>query len=394
MKILLFTNLFPNNKEPNRGIFVLQCARYLSKMCELMVVSHVPWWPKWLNFPASMAMNRSIVQEEKIDGITVFHPRWVTIPAISRLFNGFGLFLSLQRFFLKIQRQFDFDILFAQWLFPDGFAAALLSGIMRKPLVLQAHGCDVNLYTRYFWRRQMIRWALHRAQQVIVVSLPMKKRLIEIGIPDGKISIIPNAINMEKFFPLNTTEIRGQLKLSQKEKLVLFIGSFEPVKGVEYLLSAFKHLKADVSMPVRLIMIGKGSLHNIILDFIDKNAMSDAVTVVGEVPYETIPLWINACDILCLPSIREGLPNVVLEAQACGKPVVASRVGGIPDVVSSDEYGFLVQSGDSKGLADALQKALATTWSAENISHNPHLISWQENARLTYECLQKALPGN
>lgn len=391
MNALLITNLFPNNKEPNRAVFVKQSVVHLAKMCHVVVVAPVNWFPRWLKWPKSHAISASIVREEVIEGVRVLHPRWFSIPVLTRLLNGILLFSGLLPGIRKLSRQFMCDIIYAHWLYPDGFASTILSIVMRKPLVLHAHGCDLNLYGRYFFRRLMIRWSMNRARTVIVVSKPMYKKAVELGIPESKIVVIRNGVDKKYFYPMDQDKCRRALNLSLNEKIILFIGSFEEVKGIQFLLPAIRIVVSEAQVPVRLVMIGKGSLRDNIVQTLAECDISEHVTLAGEVKHDAIVQWLNASDILCLPSIREGLPNVVLEAQACGKPVVTSRVGGIPDVIIGDEYGFLVEAGNVTQLSGALQCALAKQWDSVHIMKNPNLVSWEENAVETFEVLQKAI---
>lgn len=390
MKVLLITNLFPNNMEPNRGIFVKQSAARLAKLCELTVVAPVNWFPPCLKRPKGMAGMREIAREETIDGIRVLHPRWFSLPVITRLFNGFLMFFALVPIVLRIKKQFDFDVIYAHWLFPDGFASALLAMLARRPLVLHARGCDLNQYTRFLFRRWMILWSIRRAARLIVVSDPMHKRAEALGVPTEKLAVIRNGVDKQFFYPIDRVLCREEVGLPVGEKIILFVGSFEEVKGIQFLLPAFRDAAKASPVPVRLVMIGKGSLRETIQRALAELSIADRVTLAGEVKHDALVRWLNASDILCLPSIREGLPNVVLEAQACGKPVVATRVGGIPDVITEDAYGFLVEPTNISELSGALRRAIEKEWAPARIIENPQLCDWEKNAEITRAVLSGA----
>lgn len=381
MKVLLITNLFPNNREPNRGIFVKQSAVYLSRLCELVVVAPVNWFPPLFKWSKSMVALREVPREEIIEGIRVLHPRWFSVPLLTRLINGFLMFVALTPCLRSVKKEFNFDVIYAHWLFPDGFAAALVSRIFRKPLLLHAHGCDVNRYMNSHLRKTMITAAINHARGVSVVSRQIRQRLISEGVPAEKISFIPNGINRSSFRPVPMEEARKKLNLVKGEFIYLFIGSFEMVKGVDTLIKAFNLLANTVKRhDAHLYLIGHGSCEGLMRTLVSECAINKSVHFIGSIQHALIPVWMNAANILCLPSIREGIPNVVLEAQSCGKPVIASCVGGIPDIISSEQYGFLVQPNNLSSLADALVKGLSKTWDPSVIAMNPMLISWKDHA--------------
>lgn len=392
MKVLLITNLFPNKMEPNRGIFVKQSAVHLAKLCELVVVAPVNWFPPLLKWPKSMATLRETPREETIDGIRVLHPRWFAVPSFTRLFNGFLMFFGLISCVQRLKNEFDFDVIYAHWLFPDGFAASLISLIVDKPLLLHAHGCDVNHYFNDRARKLMIMNAIGRARGVSVVSRQIRERLINAGVPAGKISFIPNGIDRSLFRPIPMYEARKKLDLSPEEFIFLFIGSFEMVKGVDVLIKALAGcLRAVRRDDVRLYLVGHGSREGLMRALVSEYAISDKVHFVGSVQHTLIPLWMNAANILCLPSIREGIPNVVLESQSCGRPVIASRVGGIPDIINSEDYGLLALPNNVFSLSDALVHGLTKPWDDSVIIMNPMLMSWKYHAELKMSFISLAL---
>ena len=175
-----------------------------------------------------------------------------------------------------------------------------------------------------------------------------------------------NGIDRQKFRPLNRTECCRKLGLDPDRKRVLYVGNLLPVKGPTIL--------ARANVGAELVFVGTGP---------------EPVKTVGARPHEEIPVWMNASDVLCLPSLHEGLPNVALEAMACGLPVVASRVGGVPEIVREGENGLLVPASDVSALAAALQTALATAWDREAIRRTVERFDWGLNARTVLDVLER-----
>ncbi|HBU69102.1 MAG TPA: hypothetical protein DEE98_01830 [Elusimicrobia bacterium] len=378
LKVLVITNLFPNNIEKNRGIFIKQSLQRINGPCDIRVVAPVPWFPLNIKFLSNWSVNSLVSAEEEIAGIKTYHPRWLVIPKMMRSMYGFLMFACILPGILKVRKSFDFDVIYGHWIYPDGFASALLAKILKVPVVLHARGCDINQYTRFYLRRKMITWAVKNARSIITVSRQLKENVVKLGIEPEKIIVVQNGVDTGIFKPMDRNECRSKLGLNKEEKIILFIGTVEEVKGVEYLIEAFKKIRDRGVGKIRLIVIGKGALENKIKEKTAGYGLSDIVDFVREIPHAEVPLWINSCDVFCLPSIREGMPNVILETLSCRRPVVATDVGGIPDIMNSAEYGLLVPPRDPEALAGALIRLLSE---GRKEIYNPEtVLSWGEHA--------------
>lgn len=391
IKVLLMTNLFPNSKEPNKGIFVKQEAAELSKLCDMQVVAPVPWFPFKLKFLSKWSINAFIPSAETIDGIPVFHPRWFVTPKILGALYGFYYYLSIRTVTKKIMMTFTFDVIYAQWMYPDGFAAVILGRVFKKPVILQGLGCDVNLYTKFFFRRLMIVWSINNSEKTIVVSEALKDALLKIGIDKQKVIVIPNGVNTDLFKPMSMESCRKEIGLPLDAKIIVFIGSLEEVKGVECLIRSFHELlRSNSGKKILLVMIGEGSFKEKIGEWVEKLGIKDKVTMAGVVKHENIPIWLNASDVFCLPSIREGMPNVILEALACGKYVVATNVGGIPELLKSDKMGILVPPNSATALSGAFEKCL-NVHELRAVNEERSVLSWRDNAKEVMNCVSAAV---
>jgi len=379
MKLLIITNLFPNSKEPIRGMYNKQQFAELTKTCELEVVAPLPYHhflkvPYW----------------EIIDGVQVHHPRYFMTPKLGRSLYGFYYFFGIVGKIRDIYSHFKFDCILATWAYPDGFAAGLIAKMFKKPLVIKVHGSDINLHTRYRLRRLMIVYTLNRCAKVIAVSNALKKRMVDIGVLEEKIEVISNGVDMDKFFPMDNVECRKKLNLPLEKKLVLYVGNLVEVKGPDILIEAASRLPENV----RVIMIGSGALEDSLKEKVKLLKLDNKVTFAGVKPHKDIPLWINAADVLCLPSLHEGCPNVVLESMACGRPVVASRVGGLEEIVHTDDMGILVKSGDPLILTGALSRALDKVWDYNAIKEKSIDCDWADNAAKLKNELDRALESS
>lgn len=372
MKILVITTNYPNNMEPNRSIFNKERIRYLSKHSEIKIIAPIPWVPSFLDHKFS-----KVYKYELVDGIEIFHPRYFMIPKIGRSLYGFFFFLSIINFVKHFKKNYDFDLIYCPWVYPDGFAAALICRLLNKPLILHASGSDINYFTRFLIRRKLISYALKCSEHILVVSNALKEKLIDLGIDDNRISVVHSGVDLEKFYPMDMFYAREKCNLPREKKIVLFIGRLSEEKGVNYLVEAFSILCRNNLNDIYLVIIGEGSCKKKIMDKILSSKLNESTLMVGLKNHEEIPRWINAANLVCLPSLREGFPNVLLESLACGRPVVASNVGGVKEIIYSEDFGILVPPKDIFSLAYAIKTTLLKKWSPEKLRNNIKVKDWE-----------------
>lgn len=393
MKILVFTTLFPNNVWPNHGVFVKERMSAVAGLggCEVKVIAPVPYHPpmrvgkRW--------RHSQVAREEVIDGIQVYHPRYFMIPKLSMPFHGLMMFLAVLYFVKKLKARFDFDIIDAHYVYPDAFAAVLLGRIVRKPVVVTARGSDINVFAELPLIRRLIRYTLERVDGVIAVSEALKTRIVGLGIPEKKVSVVPNGVDPTKFYPINKTVAREDLGLPNDRKLLLSVGGLESVKGFDQLIKAMRILVNEFqATDVLLLIVGDGALRQELLRMISACSLDAYVRLIGAVPHEQLRLWYSAADLFCLASRSEGWPNVVVESLACGTPVVATAVGGIPEIIRSEFLGCLVNSGDRQ-IAEIVRDALGRTWRSHEIVSYMEQRTWERTARSVIRNLEFAVNG-
>lgn len=375
MKILLISNLYPNSKEPARGIYNKQQVVELTRLCEVRVVAPLPWH-----------QIKGVPSSEVIDGIQIYHPRYFMTPKIGRSLYGFFFYFSLLSYVKKLHKEFGFDVILATWAYPDGFGSYLIAKALKKPIVIKVHGTDINEYSKYFLRRKLISHALKNSNAVIAVTGALKKKLSLIGVPEEKITVIPNGVNTDLFKPIDQAECRKKLDLPLDKKIILYVGNFVPIKGVDILVKAFSELVRSYSNAL-LLLVGDGSLEAKLHDNVKELGIEQGVIFSRRTTHDSIPFHMNACDIFCLPSRNEGCPNVVLEAMACGTPIVATNVGGVPELVNDSRLGMLVIPGSARFLTDALKEALDRRWNHDAIALHGSKFTWTENAQKLFQML-------
>ncbi|MDR4459457.1 MAG: glycosyltransferase family 4 protein [Nitrospirales bacterium] len=392
MNVLVFTSLFPNNQSPNHGIFIQQRLKHSMARHGwiVKVVAPVPYYPPGLG--GWRATYRKVAGHEVREGMEVWHPRYVMIPKIGMMLQGLLLFVSVCWKVRALQRSFPFALIDAHYVYPDGFAAALLSWITGVPVVVSARGTDVNLFKNLPIIRQLITWTLRKADAVIVVSEALRQISIELGVDEKKIRVIPNGVNPEKFFSIPQAEARKKIGFSREgQSLVLSVCHLNANKGLDVLLHALALLSEKASTLLwSLYVVGEGVERERLECLVQSLDLSERVRFCGEVPHEQLVWFYNAADVCCLLSEREGWPNVIVESLACGTPVLATSVGGIPEIVTSPKVGTLVAR-KPEHVATALKTSLERTWSKSEILKYAQQFRWSQTADAVKEVFQFVL---
>lgn len=393
MRILVFSSLYPNNVWPSHGVFVKERMTHFTRLtgCELKVVAPVPY------FPALQIGSRwrysQVVAQETIDGIEVCHPRYFITPKVGMTLYGWLMFCSVLPKVKALKERYAFDMIDAHFLYPDGFAATLLGRALKTPVVVSARGNDVLLYARFPLIRPFLRKTLRTANQAIAVSHELKDAMIGVGGTAEKIRVIPNGVDSEKFNHITREEARATLGLLQK-KTILSAGHLIARKGFDRLLAAVRDICASQSgVAVQVVIVGEGPLRNELERMAGSLGLGDRVRFVGHIPHQNLALWYSAADVFCLFSRQEGCPNVVLESLACGTPVVATPVGEVPAILSSEEVGLLAKP-EGHLLAQQLARALEKPWSPNTIRMHAKKYSWEGVTRALEEVFHAAVMGD
>lgn len=342
---------------PQQGIFVENRLRHLLSSGEVAatVVAPVPWFPfdyPWFGRYASFAR---VPREERRHEIAVLHPRYPVIPKLGMSGAPFLMYAALRKFLAMIRRtRFSFDLLDAHYLYPDGVAAVLLGRSLRKPVVITARGTDVNLIADFRLPRRWMRWAAARAAGVVTVSEALRERLLELGVRGSPIEVLRNGVDLELFAPQDRVAARRELGIAEAGSVVASVGWLIPRKGHDLAIRALARLSKTT-----LLIVGDGPEEAALRRLAEQIGVAGRVRFVGALPHERLPAAYNAADVLVLASSREGFPNVLLEALACGTPVVATAVWGTPEIVASPAAGRLVPERSAEALAAALHDLLA-----------------------------------
>jgi glycosyltransferase involved in cell wall biosynthesis len=354
MRILTFTTLYPHAARPNHGIFVETRLKHLlaTGKVESKVVAPVPWFPSGNPRFGEYAAFARAPREERRRGIDVVHPRYIALPGIGMSVAPFLLAAGAYPAVKRILRGAgEFHALDAHYFYPDGVAAAILGRMFGIPVVITARGTDVNLLPQFALPRRMILWAAARAAAVVAVSAALKSALVDLGVDAAKVSVLRNGVDARMFRPVDRAPLRARLRLSGT--VLLMVGNLLQLKGHELVLRALRDLP-DTS----LLIIGQGTEEQNLKELAHTLGLESRVRFLGALRQERLSEYYGAADALVLASSREGWPNVLLEAMACGTPVVATNVGGTPEIVAAPEAGVLASERSVRGITDALRRLL------------------------------------
>lgn len=355
MKILTFTTLFPNAAKPHHGIFTETTLRHQLATGEVQakVVAPVPWFPFTHRMFAQYATMARAPEVETRIGVEVFHPRYAVAPKIGMPITPLSLAYSARGTIGRLLDEgYDFDVIDAHYFYPDGVAAIMLGKYFRKPVVISALGTDINLIPRYPLSRRMIRWAGEHSAAMITVCEALRTEMISLGMDGNRITTLRNGVDLELFQPVERDAMRKLLGL--EGFTLLSVGHLDPRKGHDLIISALPALP-----DVRLLIAGSGPGLKKLQDLASTIGVADRVAFLGAMPQDQLRNYYGVADALVLASSREGWANVLLEAMACGTPVVATNVWGTPEVVQTPAAGVLMPGRTVDGVAGGVRQLRA-----------------------------------
>jgi glycosyltransferase involved in cell wall biosynthesis len=376
MRILTLTTLYPNAAAPAHGVFVEnRIAAFAARSgAEVKVVAPVPWFPTAARWAGRYGDYARAPARETRRGFDVRHPRYAIPPKVGMTYAAH----ALERCFLQAARDlqaegFDFDLIDAHYLYPDGVAAQRAARRLGKPIAVTARGTDVSLIPKHAVQRRMILDCAARADAVICVAAALKDELARLGAQPEKIAVLRNGVDLERFRPLDRDGLRRSMGLSGD--VIASVGHLIERKGHHLAIEALGAL-ADAT----LLIAGAGEERARLERLAAARGVAGRVRFLGPVAPERIAEIYNAADVLALASSREGWPNVLLEAMACGTPVVATPAWGSVEVIREAEAGLLCDDRSAEALARGLKTILASKPSRRATRAYAEAHSWDETS--------------
>ena len=360
MKILFLSDLYSTPQAPRRGVANARIVHAMRAEANIEVMSPVPWYPEVVarRVPALEPLVTLPAVEHDGDGSPVAHPRRLHIP---KVFSAQAVLyaLSVATPLRAAVRRFRPDVLLTAWAFPDATAAVALAKLLRLPVVVRTMGSDINDYAHRPARRPQIALALRHADRVIAVSHALGGEVRKLGVE--RVVVIPTGVDTNRFYRVHGA--RAQLALPTHARLVVVPSRLAPEKGITHFVDALATLPSDVHG----VLVGDGPEQPRLEEQAARLGVRDRLHFAGFQPEERMKIYDSAADVVCLPSLEEGWPNVLMEAAACGCPAVASDVGGVEEIVALPDGGLTAPAGDSVTLGGVLRDALNRPWDRDAI---------------------------
>jgi glycosyltransferase involved in cell wall biosynthesis len=358
VRTLVVTSLFPNRFDPGRAGFNGHQVAALACQHHVRVIAPVAWTDE---LRGRLARRCAPPPPHDVMNGDVWHPRYYFTPRVMRSWHGHAYYWSVRRAFRRAVRDFQPAVVYGTWAYPDGWAAVKLARSVGLPVVVKVHGCDVLCGGRGLAsdpvRLRRTRECLGEADAVVAVSRHLASAVAALGVDERRIHTIYNGVDATVFHPGPRAAARAALCLPADERTVVFVGRLDPVKGLETLLTACGTLAAR-GKRFSCHVVGDGPLRAALLRRVAELGLAGIVKLHGACPQRELGDWYRAADVVVAPSDSEGVPNVLLEAIACGAPFIATRVGGIPEI-ADEANAVLIPPADAVALADALEARFA-----------------------------------
>lgn len=391
MKILLFSSLFPSSVRPVHGIFVETRLRELlqSGGVQATVVAPVPWFPSRAPCFGEYARLAATPAFERRNGMDVYHPRYALLPKVGMRMAPYAMALGAFPVLKKLQQQgFDFDLIDAHYYYPDGVAAGLLARWLGKPFFVTARGTDINLIAEFARPRKRMLATARAAAGSVAVSQALADRLVALGAPAQRVHCLRNGVDTRRFAPQPRDVARRRLGLAEEGRYWLMVGNLVELKGHAVAIEALAAVPE-----VQLLCAGSGPERTRLEAFAQRLGVADRVHFAGQVPQTDLPWWYSAADALVLCSSREGWPNVLLESMACGTPVLATRVGGTPEIVDAPAAGQMLEQRDAQALMEAWQRLTADLPARAATRQYAEGFSWESTTQGQRQLFEQVVHG-
>lgn len=389
MRVLIVTKIFPHSRAPGLAPYNVRQFTALARHEQVETAqlwAMVPWFPGQETLAAARGRRLPILPSTgESDSLSIDYLRVAYLPKIGQPVAGFTYAVSLWPKVLASKGRFD--VVLGSFAYPDGFAAALVARALAVPLVIKVHGSDINVFPERAHLRPLVRWALSDAYAVVGPSGPLVRRAVELGANSATSRVVDNGVDRETFRVRDRKQCRQVLGIEHDRPIIVFVGRPEAAKGCGELLEA-THIIRNQGSDVSLVIVGDGVETNHYRKLADR--LQVPTHFAGACAPSTVATWLGAANLLALPSWAEGTPNVVIESLLCGRPVVATSVGGIPNLVNSDLLGKLVPPKQPRRLAEALDHVLCHAADPHQLAAAVSVGDWNVSAAALASVLLEA----
>jgi teichuronic acid biosynthesis glycosyltransferase TuaC len=378
LRVLTLSTLFPDATRPTFGMFVERQTLELAARpdVELQVVAPVGVPPGPLKRHPRYRDKAGVPPFEVWKGLTVHRPRFPVIPFVGGRYSPAWLAWALRPLIRHIRTSFPFDVIDAEFFYPDGPAAARLARELGVPFSIKARGADIHHWADQPGCREQIVEAGKAAGGLLAVSAALKADMVALGLPEERIRVHYTGVDLDRFRLGDRASAKSALGVAGP--LLLTIGHLIERKGQAIAIEAMRLLPEAT-----LWIVGEGPDRAALEGRIAVAGLGDRVRLLGAMPHKALPQLLAAADILVQPSASEGLANVWVEALACGTPVVTPDVGGAREVIDRSAAGRLVPR-EPEAIALAVRELLATPPAPADVRATAERFTWAANSAALY----------
>jgi teichuronic acid biosynthesis glycosyltransferase TuaC len=377
--ILVWSSLFPGPAQPQAGIFIRERMFRVGREVPMTVISPQPWFPLQSLIRLFRPHFRpSQPRAERLSGIEILRPRYLSVPGVLKQFDGLFMALGARRTVRWLRSEGRVSVIDAHFGYPDGYAASLVGRWEGLPHTVTLRGTELRHSKDPALRRRLVA-GLAKADRVFAVSGSLKRLAVDLGLPETLIRVVGNGVDSARFRPMSRSEARHPLGLSPDDRVLVTVGGLVERKGFHRVIDCLPRLMAEFPR-LHYLMVGsggpEGDFSTKLREQVDELGLRERVHFLGALPPDEVRRAVSAADVSVLATSNEGWANVLLEALACGVPVVATDVGGNAEVICREELGTIVPFGDSDALAGAIAEALRRRWDRDAIRRHAEENDW------------------
>lgn len=378
LRILSISTLFPSPARPHFGLFVARQAQALARRSDVeMVVIHpvalaMPPFDRLLN-PTAL---RGLPAMAHDWGVQVHYPRYRYVPRSGPRWSPGSIARAVLPLAKRLHAEAPFDLVDAQFFYPDGPAAASVARALGLPLSIKARGSDIHFIGKKPFARRAMLAAADQAAGLLAVSEALKREMVAFGMSGNRIAVHYTGLDHTQFHPLPRREARAAIAnlLPGDGPLLASVGNLIALKGHDLTIAALARLPG-----VRLVIAGGGPEERGLRDLATRLGVTDRVVLAGPLPAERLAVLLSAAQAMVLPSASEGLANAWIEALACGTPLVIPDVGGAREVLYEASAGRIIER-SVEAIVGAVRELLADPPEQAAVAASAARFSWEANA--------------
>ncbi|MCU0510795.1 MAG: glycosyltransferase [Anaerolineae bacterium] len=377
--VLVWSSLFPGPAQPQAGIFIRERMFRVGSELPMTVISPQPWFPlQGLIRRFRPHFRPPQPRQDTQSGIVVLRPRYFSVPGVLKRFDGLFMALGARRTVRRLRQAGRASVIDAHFGYPDGYAATLVAGWEGLPCTITLRGTELRHSREPALRRRLVA-GLRSATRVFAVSGSLKRLAVELGLPDSAILVVGNGVDSSRFSPMPRAEARRLFGIPEDARVLVTVGGLVERKGFHRVIACLPELLKEFPR-LHYLAVGsagpEGDFSALLRAQVAQLGLGEHVHFLGALPPDEVGRAVSAADVSVLATRNEGWANVLLEAMACGVPVVATDVGGNAEVVCSDELGTIVPFDDHAALLAALRDALRREWDRSAIRRYAEHNDW------------------